>query len=262
MRVIALVVGSICALVAMAVLVAGAALGAAHVSQRGDDDYLEVTLDRLSSDTPAITAEQIDLRTEPGSPPWLIDAMETDVRLRVTAGDGSTPLFVGIAPEADLDRYLSGVTHDEIRDVDNLEATFDRHTGSNVVSPPTDETFWEVSTSGVGTQELEWEARSGRWAVAVMNEDGSPGVVADANVGIRSAALLPASVVALAIGAAGLAVAALLIVFGGLGLRSTPEPAGPPGPPRRASEPSSTPALTRSGSRLASTLACPAGCGL
>ena len=225
-RIIALVLGSLGALAAGAVLVSGAALGAAYAAQR-DGDYLDVTLDRLSSDTAAITAERIDLRTEPGTPRWLIDAIETDVRLRVTAADASAPLFVGIAPEADVDRYLAGVAHDEIRDVDDLEARFDRRTGSNVASPPADETFWEAATNGVGTQELEWEASAGRWAVVVMNADGSPGVVADANVGIRSDALLPASIVVLAIGAVGLALAALLIVFGGFGLRPTSVPPGP-----------------------------------
>ncbi len=239
MRVLALVLGSLGALAAAAILVAGAALGAAHLAQRGDN-YLDVTLDRLSTDTSAITAERIDLRTEPGDPQWLIDALETDVRLRVTAADTSTPLFVGIAPEADLDRYLAGVAHDEIRAVDDLEATYDRRTGTNVVSSPADEAFWEVSTTGVGTQELEWEARSGQWAVAVMNADGSPGVVADANVGIRSAALLPASIVTLAIGAVGLALAALLILFGGLGLRPTAAEAAAPAP-LAGSEPDSGP---------------------
>ena len=239
MRVLALVLGSLGALAAAAILVAGAALGAAYLAQRGDN-YLDVTLDRLSTDTSAITAERIDLRTEPGDPQWLIDALETDVRLRVTAADASTPLFVGIAPEADLDRYLAGVAHDEIRAVDDLEATYDRRTGTNVVSPPADEDFWEVSTTGVGTQELEWEARSGQWAVAVMNADGSPGVVADANVGIRSAALLPASIVTLAIGTVGLALAALLILFGGLGLRPTAVEAAAPAP-LAGSEPDSGP---------------------
>ena len=223
-RIAAMVAGSLVGLVALAVLISGIALGAAYLVQR-DDGYLDVTLDRLDSDTVAVTAERIDLRTEPGTPRWVIDALDTDVRLRVTGADAG-PVFVGIAREADLDRYLAGVAHDEIRDVDDLAAQFRARTGGSEVAPPADQAIWEVSAAGDGTQEIVWEAESGRWAVAVMNADGSPGVSADVNVGVRSGAFLPAALGLLAVGALGLVAAALLILYGGAGLGAEPTPTG------------------------------------
>ena len=221
-RIIALVVGSLLGLLATGLLVSGTVLGGTYAA-RSDDGFVDVTLDPLVSQTVAVTAEQIDLETDPGTPSWVINALDTDVRLRVTPIDGDRAIFVGIATEAELDSYLAGVAHDEIRDVDeDLEAVYRSRTGSDQIAPPTDQDFWTVSASGDGTQELEWEAESGRWGVAVMNADGSPGVNADVNVGIRSAALLPVAIGLLAAGVFVIAGAVMLIVAGGRGLGAEP----------------------------------------
>ncbi len=230
-RVIALVVGSLLGLVATALLVSGTVLGGTYAA-RSDDGFIDVTLDPIVTDAAAVTAEQIDLQTDPGTPDWLIDALDTDVRLRVTAADGDRPVFVGIAPEEDLDQYLAGVAHDEIRDVDDdLAPVFRSRSGTDTIGPPTAENFWTASVSGDGTQELLWEPTSGRWAVAVMNADGSPGVNADVNVGVRSSAILPVALGLLAGGVLALLGAVVLIVAGGRGLGAGVEPSLRPSTP-------------------------------
>ncbi len=222
-RIVALVLGSLLGLVATVLLVSGTVLGGSYAA-RSDDGFIEATLDPLVSPTAAVTAERIDLATDPGTPDWVIDILDTDVRLRVTGADGQRPIFVGVAPEADLDEYLSGVAHDEIFEVDDgLEAVFRSRSGAASVSPPTGQDFWTISASGDGTQELVWEAESGTWAVAVMNADGSAGINVDVDVGVRSAAVLPVAMGLLGAGVLTIAGAVILIVAGGRGLGAEPE---------------------------------------
>ena len=217
-RIIALVVGSLLGLLATVLLVSGTVLAGTYAA-RSDDGFLNLSLEPLVSRNVAVTAEEIDLQTEPGTPSWIVDALDTDVRLRVTSLDGDGPIFVGVAPEADLDNYLAGAAHDEIRDInDDLVAQYRTRSGSDQIGPPTEQDFWAASASGDGTQELVWEAAAGQWAVAVMNADGSPGVNADVDVGIRSAAFLPVALGLLVAGVFVIAGAVMLIVAGGRGL--------------------------------------------
>ena len=65
---------------------------------------------------------------------------------------------------------------------------------------------------GSGELEFEWDIEAGDWAAVVMNADGSPGIVADITVGLRSGALLVTGLVVLALGAL-LALAAVAIIL-------------------------------------------------
>ena len=217
-RMAALVIGSLLVVPAIALLFGGGALGIGYAFGRGDDGYFDATLDRLDTNTVALTAEDIAFAAEPGSPDWLVDALDTDVRLRVTSANNRTETFVGIGREIDVDAYLAGVAHDEVIDVGSgLEPVYQSRTGSNEIAPPIDQQFWIASSTGPGTQELLWEAASGRWAVVVMNSDGSPGVTSDVNVGVNVPFVLPLSLTMLGIGAALAAGAAALIVAGASG---------------------------------------------
>ncbi len=247
-RIIALVVGSLLGMAATVLLVSGTVLGGTYAA-RADDGFLDVRLDPLTSPTVAVTAEDIDLQTEPGTPDWIIEALDTDVRLRVTAVDGDRPVFVGVAPEADLDRYLATVAHDEIREIDDLTAVYRTRDGGDVIAPPVEQDFWAASASGDGTQELVWETTAGRWAVAVMNADGSPGINADVDVGVRSAVFLPISLGLLAAGVFAIAGAVMLIVAGGRGLGTGVEPAD--GQPPTSAGGTPVPAIDDSGDQSA-----------
>ena len=61
----------------------------------------------------AITTEDIDLGADEVD--WAPDGILGNVRVQV---EGDKPVFVGIGPDADVDRYLRGVAHDELVDFD------------------------------------------------------------------------------------------------------------------------------------------------
>jgi hypothetical protein len=212
-------------------LVGGSALGVAYAFGRDDAGYFDVTLDRLESSTVAITAEDIALNADPGTPSWLVDALDADVRLRITSADSDREIFVGIGSEVDVDAYLAGTAHDEVVDIDDRAPVYRTRSGGEDVAPPTEQTFWAAAATGFGTQDLVWDTKSGRCDVVVMNADGSTGVTADANVGVKAGFVLPLALILLAIGAVLTAGAVVLIVVGATrgGTGREPHQLPPPG---------------------------------
>jgi hypothetical protein len=59
----------------------------------------------------------------------------------------------------------------------------DQLPGGAPAPAPTAQTFWAESATGPGPQQLTWTVAEGRWAVVVMNADGSTPVVADLSLG-------------------------------------------------------------------------------
>jgi hypothetical protein len=214
-RVAAVVGGSFLALVAIALVLAGVALVAIHATQRDGDGFYTSDPRLLATPTAALTAEGLrlgDLRT--AGDDWVVDAASAEVRIRA-AGAGGGSVFVGIARERDLDAYLTGVAHDEVREVDADSVALTRARGGGApAARPAGQDIWVASAQGGGTQTVEWEAAEGDWAAVVMNADGRPGVRADVAVGARTGLLLPAGIVSLVVGAVLLALAAALLVFG------------------------------------------------
>ena len=213
-RIAAVVIGVLLAVPALALLVGGAALTIGYVTEGADDDgYFDATVDRLSTPTAAITTGEVDLRAGPGPSEQLLEFLDSSVRIRATGLDQGSELFIGIGPEADVDAYLSDVARDEIRDVDeDGDVEYRSIPGTGTAAPPAEQGFWVASASGTGTQELIWEFSEGRWAAVLMNADASPGVLAEATVGIRSGALLAVAISILVAGVLLLAVAVAIVV--------------------------------------------------
>lgn len=221
-RVVTLVIGCLLVLPGIALLAGGASLGLGYLLGRDDDGFVEVSLDRLESPTVAITAEDLDLSAGPGSPDRVLDALDVDVRIEATSADGADEVFVGIAPERSVDAYLAGFAHDEIDDInDDLEATYRTRDGGTDIEAPTTQTFWAASATGVGTQQLLWEATEGQWAVVIMNADGSPGVAVDTDVGIKAGFIGPLIAILIGIGVLLTAGAVALMIAGAA--RSRPD---------------------------------------
>jgi Domain of unknown function (DUF4389) len=225
-RILALIAGVLLALPGLALAFGGAALGVAYAAERDDAGYFDASLDRVATGTVAVTAGDLSFSADPGSPDWLIDRLDTDVRLRVTpAGDGA--VFIGIGPRSEVDGYLAGVAHDEVVDVRRPATPVYRHqSGSDAVAPPGEQGFWVASTEGSGTQELTWTPTAGRWTAVLMNANGQPNVVGDVRVGARSDAVLPTALVLLALGAILSAVAVVLVVIGVTGRATSSSPPG------------------------------------
>ncbi len=134
-RVLALVVGCLLLLPGIGLLGGGIGLGAAYAFDRDDDGYFSSSVEGLESQTVAITAEDLDLVTDPGSPDWLLDRLDADVRLEVT-GPAGAPLFVGIGPASDVDAYLAGVAHDQVIGSTSSTPAYRRTDGQSVVGSP------------------------------------------------------------------------------------------------------------------------------
>lgn len=220
-RVFLLVLGCLLVLPGIALLAGGSALGLGYFLGRDDDGFVEVSLDRLETSTVAITAEDLDLTAGPGSPDRIWDGLDVDVRLQATNSTGDDPVFIGIARESEVDAYLAGFAHDEIEEVDDdLTARYRNRAGAVDIGPPTEEGFWAASASGGGTQQLLWEATEGRWAVVLMNADGTPGLAVDTDVGVKAGFIGPLVAVLLGIGLA-LTVGAVALIVAGA---NRPEP--------------------------------------
>ena len=212
-RVLVLLAGSLLALIALALAMAGIALVLAHATARDSAGFYTSDTERFATQTYALTSEGLqigDVRGEGAD--WALDAFDATVRVRASAPDGQ-PMFIGIAREADLDRYLTQVAHEEITDVNSRPFNYDsvRRTGSATPGVPTAADIWVATASGRGTQALTWEPSGGRWAVVVMNAAGSRGVTADVSVGAKSGAVLPVGFVLLGLGIVGLVGSAGLI---------------------------------------------------
>jgi len=212
-RVLLLLTGSLGALIALALAMAGIALVLAHATARDSAGFYTSPTERFSTATYALTSEGLQIGDVRGNGAgWALDALDASVRVRVANPDGGR-MFIGIARERAVDRYLTQSAHEEISDVRGSPFSYDsvRRKGSATPGFPTSADFWAATASGPSTQALTWKPDIGRWAVVVMNADGSRGVTADVSVGAKTDAVLPVGVVLLGLGLLGLGGSAMLI---------------------------------------------------
>ena len=174
-------------------------------------------------------------------------------------GDQWSPLilrdvFVGIAQTADAATYLRGVGYRQLSDVGspwtgtNGSSGSVRaidHAGGAPTMPPGQAGIWVASTSGPGTQQLDWRPADGDWTLVVMRADAGPGVAVRAQVGATVPSLPWFATVLLVTGVVLLAIGSLLVALavhraqppspegavpgmpGGPGGPATPAPAPP-----------------------------------
>jgi|1185.fasta_scaffold41778_2 hypothetical protein len=196
---------SVIGLLALLLISAGVA-GLWARTASSDHGWITSGSHRYAANGNAIVSGSLDVD---GVPDWLV----AKVRVSATSEDRQ-PIFVGIARRADVDRYLAGVAHATVEDVnfDPFSASYSSTPGTVVPARPAAQTFWAESKVGTGTQKVSWKIRDGNWRVVVMNADGSPRVAADAKVGatIRGALAIVISVLAAGLLLAGLAVALVL----------------------------------------------------
>src|SRR5919106_914530 len=114
-KILLTVFGSIGALVAVALLVGALVLGIAH-TQRDADGFFTTSTERHATGAYALTHEGVRIGDVSELPNWVDERFGT-VRVNATAGE-RTPLFVGIARTADVERYLHGVAHEQVADFD------------------------------------------------------------------------------------------------------------------------------------------------
>jgi hypothetical protein len=187
-RIVLIVIGGILALISFGVLVGGCALVALDRTQRDDDGFLMSPSEEFSSPTYAVVSESADIDTDGAE--WALDTFLGTVR--ITSDSGERVVFLGIGRAEDVDRYLDGVEHDVVTDLDSTgDPEYRRVAGGPPADPPVRalgaetlrETFWVDSFGGAGEQSLDWEPEDGDWRVVLMNLDASRGVSSELSIG-------------------------------------------------------------------------------
>ena len=220
-RIVMIVIGALLVLAGLGLGTGAAVLGLLAGAQR-DGGYLSVPEETYSVSTYAITGSPAEITADAGG-----DAEVAQILVRGTGAAGD--LFIGIGPEAEVDRYLAGVSTSQIEEVrfDPFAVEYEQTPGTSVPAPPGDQTFWAASSEGSGTREVTWVPSSGDWTVVVMNADGTPQVTADLQAGVRSGLFGPAAWWLL-LGAAVLFLGGIALILAGI-LAGRNRPAGYPG---------------------------------
>jgi hypothetical protein len=211
-RVVLLILGCVLGLIALGILAAAGAATWATSSQRDSAGFLNSDTHRFTTPTYAITSGGIDLGT---GTHWLTPAdIFGKVRIRATATNPTTGVFIGVGPQAAVDNYLAGVGHEVVTNWANgdTETRLEPGSGRGPQSAPGGAAIWTAQASGQGTQTLSWRPESGQWEVVVMNQDGAGGVSVLADAGATIPDLAWLAVILWVIGGLLLAGAVALVV--------------------------------------------------
>lgn len=196
-RIVAVVGGAILSLVALTFASLG---GTALYLATADDGYIDLGTDRYvhRTKTYAMTTDS-----------WRADkemaGLYRDLRMTFTPDKAGTPVFVGIADQAGMQRYLAGVQHVTIHDSSSKGDTQSTHAGGAPKTLPAEADVWAAKAGGQGAQTLNWSVKSGDVAAVFMKADGSRGLSGKVTVAAKiawlpwiGAALLAAGLVMLA----------------------------------------------------------------
>ena len=191
-RIITTIIGALLTVVGFGALAGGGVLVAVYATQRDDAGWYQTSAQRLETST-AVLVARADI-TPANVTAWPHHPLGT-VRINASSAN-ATQLFIGIAPAAQVDRWLAGTRYERVAEVGWGPLTTRTQTvaGTTAVTPPGGQTFWVASVTGTGQQQLTWLSERGEWAVVVMNADARPGVVADVSVGTNTGVVLPVGI--------------------------------------------------------------------
>jgi hypothetical protein len=211
MRIAAFIAAGVLGLLSLGLLAGGGILLWAD-SQKDEDGFVTTESARFATDAYAMSTDKLDV----DSLDWIVGRDRWGkLRLEIEPR-GDKPLFAGIARTADVDRYLRGVHHDLVTNVEiePFRADYRERPGDARPTRPAAHDFWAASAHGAGRQTLTWDVEDGDWAVVVMNEDASRGVDASVEAGADIPFLSDAGWVSLAGGLFAIAIAATLAFLG------------------------------------------------
>lgn len=216
-RIVAATAGAMLLLMSTGLLVGGGGLLWADQTQR-DGGYLSTPPTSLSTNGYAVITDDIQLDTVGYQ--WAFDEVLGTARLQVIPSDATGDLFVGIAPSADIGRYLNGVAHSRFTGMGSSNglaemgpAMMTESPGGPPASPPGEMEIWVAQSSGPGTRTVEWVPADGAWTVVVMRADGVSGLAAQARMGVTAPGLPWFAAGLLGLGTILLIIGGLLIAF-------------------------------------------------
>ena len=124
--------------------------------------------------------------------------------LRVSARPvGSTGrVFIGIARTADVQRYLAGVSTQDVTSlsVDPYAINGTLHGGRATAQPPSAQHFWVTQASSAEVAALHWKIRDGRYRVVIMSANGHGGFATTTRFGITIPNIAAYAIAALILG--------------------------------------------------------------
>jgi hypothetical protein len=186
MRIASVIAASLAGLLSIGLLAAGGLLLWGD-SKKDDQGYISTASHRFATDRAGLATDNLDLD---------LDGLDTvvnrdhygTIRLQVDPRTDK-PMFIGIAPTQDVERYLHDTSHALVTDISYspFHAHYAAERGSARPAAPAAQGFWSASAHGTGRQTLTWHVDEGDWSVVVMNEDGSRGV----DAGVRAGADVP-----------------------------------------------------------------------
>lgn len=234
-RIVMLVLGTLLALLGLGFVAAAAGAGWLHFQQR-DEGFFTSSTERFETSSNAITSLGLDVMVGQRLPDFIPSDSAGSILVRGESATAGKDLFLGVAPQQEVSRYLEGVRRSEITELDlrPFRVEYREVPGTRTPARPGAQTFWTATATGPGAQELRWDLQPGNWAIVVMNADGSAPIAADLQGGIRSDLLWPLFLGLLLAGIVLLAVGVPLIVAAARGLGrhglppERPTTAGPP----------------------------------
>ncbi len=211
-RIILVIVAVIILFISFGLSIGGGGILVLNGTMTDDDGFLMSDPVSLQKDSHAIITEaaEVDLGSS-----WAADGGNIVTFKERVESNNRSNIFIGVASEDDLNRYLKNVAHDRITDgdIEDDDWGYERIPGTAKPAPPTTQTFWAHSSHGPGPQVLEWELENGTWVFVVMNEDGSAGIDLDLEIGAKLPWLFGLGIGLLIAGIVGLIVGIIMIVF-------------------------------------------------
>ena len=222
-RIILLIFGIIFILGSIPLLFGGGTLLWVDLTQKDDGGFISTETDQLESDSYAIVTESADIDLDEEwhwgwgwNADWDLGDLVT-FKVEGSNNDDSKGIFIGVAQESDLMDYLNDVEYDEISHFrihsHGFDVDYRNHPGNSSPMAPASETFWMESTSGTGTQVLEWELETGTYSLVIMNEDGSSDVDVDVSVGVKAPWIFGVGIGFVVGGIVALIMGILMVVF-------------------------------------------------
>ena len=207
-----IILGSVVALMALALVAVGGTALWADQAKRDSAGYFTGSAHRIANGSYAVTHDGLDVHNLPD---WANDGKLARVRIAATSDTGR-PLFIGIARERDANAYLANVAHANLNDfeVSDSKQEYDFVSGRATPARPASLGIWAASATGSGPTALKWKVREGSWSVVLMNADASKGVTADVKLAVNVSYLGWLSAGLLAVGGILAAAAAFVIVQG------------------------------------------------
>jgi hypothetical protein len=236
-RITGITAGVVLALLGLGVVVGVGGILLADARDGALDGRLTSPAYEVDVDSHALVTEPFVLEgtalTERGWPDWV----GGDLRFTARARDGG-PIFIGIGPASEVDRYLLGVQHDQVTWFGPFSTSVrtEETQGTRAPTPPAEAGFWTASAAGEGQQTVRWTGADGTWSVMVADPAGAAGVDAEVGAAFRARALLPVLL--------GLVLTGVLLLLGGTALLAV-SAVRAPAPEAGGAPPTTQPAATR-----------------